>query len=121
MLTFVATPLYLYFVVFVVPRRVANAKLLFIFGTTQGAVTKILGVFAPTDYHVIECVGEGSITLGRGLLKQLGAVIDIGQGTLRLKPPYCLHSFPHSPRVKAKKRNKRSKANTICFSGLDNT
>ena len=89
------------------------------FGTTQGVVTKILGVFAPIDYHVIECVGEGSITLGRGLLKQLGAVIDIGQGTLRLKPPYCLHRFPHAPRVKAKKKNKRSKANTFGFS--DNT
>ena len=88
---------------------------------SQGVVTKILGVFTPTDYHVIECVGEGSITLGRGLLKQLGAVIDMGQGTLRLKPPYCLHRFPHAPRVKAKKRNKRSKANTMGFSGLDNT
>ena len=30
------------------------------FGTTQGVVTKILGVFTPTDYHVIECVREGS-------------------------------------------------------------
>ena len=29
----IATLLYLYFAVFVVPRRVANAKLLFIFGT----------------------------------------------------------------------------------------
>ena len=33
LLNSVATPLYLYFAVFVVPRRVANAKLLFIFGT----------------------------------------------------------------------------------------
>ena len=33
LLTSVATPLYLYFAVFVVPRRVANAKLMFIFGT----------------------------------------------------------------------------------------
>ena len=33
LLNFVATPLYLYFAVFVVPRRVANAKLLFIFVT----------------------------------------------------------------------------------------
>ena len=31
LLNFVATPLYLYFAVFVVPRRVANAKLLFTF------------------------------------------------------------------------------------------
>ena len=91
------------------------------FGTTQRVVTKILGVFTPSDYHVIGCVGEGSITLGRGLLKQLGAVIDMGQDTLRFKPPYCLHRFPHAPRVKAKKKSKRSKANTFGFSGLDNT
>ena len=31
LLNFVATPLYLYFAVFVVPRKVANAKLLFTF------------------------------------------------------------------------------------------
>ena len=33
LLNSVATPLYLYFAVFVLPRRVANAKLLLIFGT----------------------------------------------------------------------------------------
>ena len=33
LLNSIATPLYLYFSIFVVPRRVANAKLLFIFGT----------------------------------------------------------------------------------------
>ena len=33
LLNSVATPLHLYFAVFVVPRRVANAKLLFIFET----------------------------------------------------------------------------------------
>ena len=33
LLNSVATPLYFYFTVFIVPRRVANAKLLFIFGT----------------------------------------------------------------------------------------
>ena len=33
LLNSVATPLYIYFAVLVMPRRVANAKLLFIFGT----------------------------------------------------------------------------------------
>ena len=33
LLNYVATPLYIYSAVFVVPTRVANAKLLFIFGT----------------------------------------------------------------------------------------
>ena len=91
------------------------------FGTTQGVVTKIKGVFTPTDYHVIECVGNGSITLGRGLLRQLGAVIDMGEATLKFKPPYCLHHFPNAPKAKAKKKNKRSKGNTIGTSGLNNT
>ena len=43
LLNSVVTPLYLYFAVFVVPRRVANAKLLFIFGTAWKQIT-ILGI-----------------------------------------------------------------------------
>ena len=49
LLNFLATPLYLYFAVFVVPRRVANAKLLFTFvavGNIMFFVT-VLGIKIP--------------------------------------------------------------------------
>ena len=49
LLNSVATPLYLYFAVFVVPRRVANAKLLFTFvavGNRMFFVT-VLGIKRP--------------------------------------------------------------------------
>ena len=41
------------------------------------------------------------------------AVIDMGEATLKFKPPYCLHHFLNAPKAKAKKKNKRSKGNTI--------
>ena len=46
LLNSIATPLYLYFAVFVVPRRVANAKLLFIFGTAGNRLlfVTVLGI-----------------------------------------------------------------------------
>ena len=49
LLNFVATPLYLYFSVFVVPKKVANAKLLFTFvivGNRLFFVT-VLGIMRP--------------------------------------------------------------------------
>ena len=49
LLTSVATPLYLYFAVFVVPRRVANAKLLFTFVTARNRMffITVLGIKRP--------------------------------------------------------------------------
>ena len=46
LLNFVATPLYLYFAVFVVPRKVANAKLLFTFVTARNRMffVTVLGI-----------------------------------------------------------------------------
>jgi hypothetical protein len=41
------------------------------------------------DYLVMECVGKGQITLGRSLLKLLGAIIDVGKGTIRFISPPC--------------------------------
>jgi hypothetical protein len=53
-----------------------------------------------TDYLVIECVGQGQITLGRSLLKFLGAILDMGKGNIRfISPPCNSHVFP---RVKSK-------------------
>jgi hypothetical protein len=48
-------------------------------GVVEGVFTKILGRIVSTDYLVIECVGNGQITLGRSLLKLMGAVIDVGK------------------------------------------
>ena len=49
LLNFVATPLYLYFAVFVVPRKVANAKLLFTFVTARNRMffVTVLGITRP--------------------------------------------------------------------------
>ena len=49
LLNFLATPLYLYFAVFVVPRRVANAKLLFTFVTAGNRLlfVTVLGITRP--------------------------------------------------------------------------
>ena len=46
LLNSISTPLYLYFAVFVVPRRVVNAKLLFIFGTAGNRLlfVTVLGI-----------------------------------------------------------------------------
>ena len=74
-------------------------------GIAEGVFTKILGKTVSTDYLVIECVGEGQITLGRSLLKLLGAVIDVGKGTLNfVSAPGFGHVFP-----RPKKKGKRSK------------
>jgi hypothetical protein len=61
-----------------------------------------------TDYLFIECVGKGQITLGRSLLKLLGAIIDVGKGIIRfISPPCNNHVFP---KVKRKGKRERRKA-----------
>jgi hypothetical protein len=60
-----------------------------------------------TDYLVTECVGKGQITLGRSLLKLLGAIIDVGKVTIRfIYPPCNNHVFP---KVKSKGKRGRGK------------
>ena len=74
----------------------------------EGVYTKILEKMVTTDYLVIECVGKGQITLGRSLLKLLGATIDVGKGTIKFTSPPCNnHVFP---RVKSKGKKGRHKA-----------
>jgi hypothetical protein len=60
-----------------------NNSTLFPIGIAEGVFTKILGKMVSTDYLVIECVGNGQVTVGRSLLKLMGAVIDVGKGTMR--------------------------------------
>jgi hypothetical protein len=71
-----------------------NATILPI-GVVEGVFTKILGRMVSTDYLVIECVAKGQITLGISLLKLLGAIIDVGKGTMNFtSPPGNRHVFP---------------------------
>ena len=55
LLNSVATPLYLYFAVFVVPRRVANAKLLFTFVTARNRMffVTVLGIRRPSRIKIM--------------------------------------------------------------------
>ena len=75
---------------------------------TEGVFTTYLGRTISTDYLVIECAGTGQITLGRSLLKLMGATIDVGKGTLNFtSSPGCVHILP-KPNDKPKgKRSKR--------------
>ena len=76
-------------------------------GIAAGVHTTILGRTISIDYLVIECAGTGQITLGRSLLKLLGAVIDMGEGTLKFtSTPGGRHVFP---KPKSKKKNKKGK------------
>jgi hypothetical protein len=88
-------------------------------GVAEGVFTKILGRMVSTNYLVIECVGNGQITLGRSLLKLMGVVIDVGKGTMKFtSPPGNHHDFP---KVKSKGKRGRRKASSLNASLLENT
>jgi hypothetical protein len=85
-----------------------NNATIFPIGIAEGVFIKVLGRMISTNYLVIKCVEKGQITLGRSLLKLLGAVIDVGKGNIRLISPHCnSHVFP---RVKSKGKKGRRKA-----------
>jgi hypothetical protein len=84
-----------------------NNTTIFPIGIAKGVFTKVLGRMISTDYLIIECVGKGEITLGRSLLKLLGAVIDVGKGNIRfISPPCNSHVFPRVKRNGKKGRHK---------------
>jgi hypothetical protein len=84
-----------------------NNATIFPVGIAEGVYTKVLGKMISTDYLVIECVGKGQIILGRSLLNLLGAIIDVGKGTIRfISPPCNNHVFP---KVKSKGKRGRRK------------
>jgi hypothetical protein len=96
-----------------------NNVIIFPIGIAVGVYTKVLGRMVSTDYLVIECVGKGQIMLGRSLLKLLGAIIDVGKGTMRfISPPCNSHIFP---RVKSKGKKGRHKASVDPNTSFDNT
>jgi hypothetical protein len=76
-------------------------------GVAEGVFTKILGRMVSTDYLVIECVGKGQITLGRSLLKLLGAIIDVGKGTMKFTSPQAIIMSSLKVRVKVREINVR--------------
>jgi hypothetical protein len=85
-----------------------NNATIFLIGIAEEVYRKVLGKTVSTDYLIIECVGKGQITLGRSLLKLLGAVIDVEKGNIRfISPPCNSHVFP---RVKSKGKKGRRKA-----------
>jgi len=90
-------------------------------GVAEGVYTKLLGRMVSTDYLVIECVGKGQITLGRSLLKLLGAKIDVEKGIMTFNsPPGASHSFPRK-KDKGKKVRHRAAARNVDAYSLDNT
>ena len=48
----------------------------------------------PIDYYVVECIGEGQITLGRSFLKSVGAIINMHEGVVTLSSTRGRHIFP---------------------------
>jgi hypothetical protein len=88
-------------------------------GVAEGVFIKILGRMVSTNYLVIECVGNGQITLGRSLLKLMGAVIDVRKGTMKFtSPPGNHHDFPKG---KSKGKRGRRKASDLNASLFKNT
>src|SRR5215217_5467640 len=91
-------------------------------GIAAGVHTTVLGRTISIDYLVIECAGTGQITLGRSLLKLLGGVIDMREGTLKFtSTPGGSHIFPKS---KSKKKNKKGKGKAqgnVDTASFDNT
>jgi hypothetical protein len=89
-------------------------------GVAEGIFTTIMGRMVSTDYLVIDCAGTGQITLGRSLLKLMGAIIDFGKGTVKFTSPPCsCHVFSRGKKKKGKK-NRRKAPGLVDASSLDN-
>ena len=98
-----------------------NSTTILPIGVAEGVFTKFSGRTMSTDYLVIECVGEGQITLGRSLLKLLGAVIDVGKGTLNFSTTLgCGRVFP-IPKRKGKISKVMAVDIDLNASSLENT
>jgi hypothetical protein len=96
-----------------------NNATIFPVGISEGVFIKVLGKMVSTDYLVIECVGKGQITLERSLLKLMGAIIDVGKGTLIFISPPCNNYV--FPKVKSKGKRGRRKAFVDPNASLDIT
>ena len=75
-----------------------------------------------TDYLVIECVGKGQITLGRSLLKLMGAKLYVGKGTMIFtSSPGGSHAFPKKKGEKKKGKRKSHTIIDVDASSFENT
>jgi hypothetical protein len=96
-----------------------NNSIILPIGVAEGVFKKIIGRMVATDYLVIECVRNGQITLGRSLLKLMGAVIDVGKGTMKFTSlPGNHHDFPKG---KSKGKRGRHKASGVDAPLFENT
>jgi hypothetical protein len=95
-----------------------NNFIIFPIGVAQEVFTKILEKMVSTDYLVIEYVGNGQITLGRSLLKLMGAIIDVVKGTIKFTSPLGNHH--EFPKGKSKGKRGRRKASGVGVSLLEN-
>jgi len=100
----------------------ANNATILPIGVAEGVYTKILGRMVSTDYLVIECVGKGQITLGRSLLKLMGAKLNVGKGTMIFtSPPGGSHVFPKNKGKNKKGRRKARAIIDVDASSFENT
>ena len=85
--------------------------------------TNAFGRMVSTDYLVIECAGEGQITLGRSLLELLGANINVGKGSVTFDtPPGGTYWFPRKKKSKSKRGKRSAPANYgVDASSFENT
>jgi hypothetical protein len=98
-----------------------NNSTIFPVGVAEGVFIKVLGRMVSTDYLVIECVGKGRIILGRSLLQLLGAMIDVGKGTIKFTFPPCnSHEFPKG-KGKGKRGRRKASSDIDASSILDFT
>jgi hypothetical protein len=97
----------------------ANNSIILPIGVAEGVFTKILGRMVSTNYLIIECVGNKQITLGRSLLKLMGAIIDVGKGTMKFTSPAGNHH--DFPKGKSIGKRGRRKASGVDASSLENT
>jgi hypothetical protein len=69
--------------------------------------------------RIYDSHGNGQITLGRSLLKLMGAVIDVGKGTMKFtSAPGNHHDFSKG---KSKGKRGRRKASGLNASSFENT
>src|SRR4051812_32354737 len=90
-----------------------NNATIFTIGIAKVVFTKISGKMVSTDYLIIECVGKGQITLGRSLLKHLGAIIDVVKGIMHFAPLVRNHILPKDKKKGKKRKNKRGNASSF--------
>ena len=73
-------------------------------GKIEDVQTKFCGNLFSIDYYVVECIGEGIITLGRSFLKPAGAIINMHERVVTFRSTGWHHIFPkgHGKNIKGR-------------------